>query len=162
MRNDPERHTILHVACCTLHVSPSVQRCMRCPEPCCSQAIQWCLCLKASPQRCMVQVRLCFVHHKTTADPVASEVRRRCASHRIASHRIASHRIASHRIASHRCFTCGSSIRSDCRGRLLRPTLQSGLADSRRLPSDSENERVRRFAIVGICSSKPIGNSSAV
>jgi hypothetical protein len=40
--------------------------------------------------------------------------------------------------------------------------LQSGLADSRRLPSDSENERVRRFAIVGICSSKPIGNSSAV
>ena len=41
--------------------------------------------LKASPQRCTVQVRLCFVHHKTAADPVASEVRRRCASHRIAS-----------------------------------------------------------------------------
>jgi hypothetical protein len=85
VRNDPERHTILHVACCTLHVSPSVQRCMRCAEPCCNQAIQWCLCLKVSPQRCTVQVRLCFVHHKTAADPVASEVRRRCASHRIAS-----------------------------------------------------------------------------
>ena len=145
MRNDPERHTILHLACCALHVSPHTP--LQCDAQSCNHAIQWCLCLKASPQRCTVQVRLCFVHHKTAADPVASEVRRRCASHRI---------------ASHRCFTCGSSIRSVCRGRLLRPTLQSGLADSRRLPSDSENERVRRFAIVGICSSKPIGNSSAV